>query len=68
MGSGGLIGNLYRPLKQSQIETIHQKSLDVIEHIGLAFETGLDDMLEMVEKAGCKIDWKKAKSSKISLL
>jgi trimethylamine:corrinoid methyltransferase-like protein len=35
MARGGLIGNLYRPLNQRQIETIHQKSLDVIEHIGL---------------------------------
>ena len=56
MGRGGRIGNLYRPLNQRQIETIHQKSLDVIEHIGLTFETGLDDMLDMVEEAGCKVD------------
>ncbi len=61
MGSGGLIGNLYRPLNQSQIETIHQKSLDVIEHIGLTFETGIDDMLDMVEEAGCKVDREKAR-------
>jgi trimethylamine--corrinoid protein Co-methyltransferase len=60
MGSGGLIGNLYRPLNQRQIETIHQKSLDVIEHIGLTFETGLDDMLDMVAEAGCKVDREKA--------
>jgi len=61
MGSGGLIGNLYRPLNQRQIETIHQKSLDVIEHIGLTFETGLDDMLDMVEEAGCRVDREKAR-------
>ncbi len=61
MGSGGRIGNLYRPLNQGQIETIHQKSLDVIEHIGLTFETGLDDMLDMVEEAACKVDRKKAR-------
>ena len=61
MGRGGLIGNLYRPLSQRQIETIHQKSLDVIEHIGLTFEKGLDDMLAMVEEAGCKVDRKKAR-------
>jgi len=61
MGSGGLTGNLYRPLNQTQIETIHQKSLDVIEHIGLTFETGLDDILDMVEDEGCKVDRKKAR-------
>ena len=61
MGRGGLIGNLYRPLNQRQIETIHQKSLDVIEHIGLTFETGIDDMLDMVEEAGCRVDRKKAR-------
>ncbi len=61
MGRGGRIGNLYRPLNQGQIETIHQKSLDVIEHIGLTFETDLDDMLDMIEEAGCKVDRKKAR-------
>ena len=59
MGSGGLMGNLYRPLNQRQIETIHQKALDVLENIGFTFEAGLDDMLEMVAEAGCKIDRKK---------
>jgi trimethylamine--corrinoid protein Co-methyltransferase len=61
MGSGGLIGNLYRPLNQSQIETIHQKALDVIEHIGLTFETGLEETLDMVAAAGCKVDRKTAR-------
>ena len=61
MGSGGRIGNLYRSLNQGQIETIHRKSLDVIEHIGLTFETGLDDMLDMVEEEGCKVDREKAR-------
>jgi trimethylamine:corrinoid methyltransferase-like protein len=61
MGRGGLIGNLYRPLSQRQIETIHRKALDVIEHIGLTFETGLDDMLDMVEEAGCTVDREKAR-------
>ena len=61
MGSGGRIGNLYRSLSQGQIETIHRKSLDVIEHIGLTFETSLDDMLDMVEAEGCKVDREKAR-------
>jgi trimethylamine--corrinoid protein Co-methyltransferase len=61
MTSGGRIGNLYRPLNQGQIETIHRKSLDVVEDIGLTFETGLDDMLDMVEEAGCKVDREKAR-------
>jgi len=61
MGSGGRLGKLYRSLNQGQIETIHRKSLDVIEHIGLTFETGLDDMLDMVEEGGCKVDREKAR-------
>ena len=61
MGSGGRLGKLYRPLSQGQIQTIHRKALDVIEDIGLTFETGLDDMLDMAEEAGYKVDLKKAR-------
>ena len=29
--------------------------------LGLTFETGLEDMLDMVKEAGCKVDRKKGK-------
>jgi len=35
MSSGGNIGDLYKPLSSQQIETIHQKALDLLEDTSL---------------------------------
>ena len=33
MKSGGLTGDIYRPLSQDQVEKIHQRALDLLEEI-----------------------------------
>ena len=52
----GLLGGLYRPLSDEQIETIHQASLSILEKTGFTFESGLEDTLDMLEEAGARID------------
>lgn len=56
MSSGGLSGGIYRPLSPQDIQLLHNKALDVLEEIGMTYEGGLNDMLALVEGAGCKID------------
>ena len=55
MATGGLIGGIYKPLRDQQIEIIHQKALDILEQIGIGYEEDLE-ALEMLDKEGCKID------------
>ena len=61
MTTGGLIGGIYKPLTDQDVETIHQKALDILEQVGVGYEENLE-ALEMLEKAGCTID---AKAHKI---
>ncbi len=55
MTTGGLIGGIYQPLTDQEIEIIHQKALDILEQIGIGYEDDLE-ALEMLDKAGCQID------------
>ena len=55
MTSAGLMGGIYKPLTNQDIETIHQKALDILEQVGVGYEDGLE-ALEMLEQAGCTID------------
>jgi trimethylamine--corrinoid protein Co-methyltransferase len=52
----GLSGGQYRPLSEEQIKTIHEASLSILEKTGFTFETGLEDTLDMLKKAGATID------------
>lgn len=52
----GLSGGQYRPLSEEQIKVIHEASLSILEKTGFTYESGLEDTLEMLEKAGVKID------------
>ena len=56
MESGGLTGNIYKPLSADQVVTIHERALDLLEESGMTYEDGLDDVLVVLSKAGCKID------------
>ncbi len=56
MGSGGLTGDIYRPLTTEQVETIHERALDLLEACGMTYEEGLEDVLAVLKDAGCKID------------
>lgn len=57
----GLAGGLYQPLSSKDIETIHEASLNILENIGMTFESGLDETLAMLEGSGLKVDRDKAR-------
>ena len=52
----GLEGGHYKPLSPTDIDTIHEASLTILEKIGMTHETGLDETLEMLESHGAKVD------------
>ena len=56
MGSGGLTGEIYRPLSSEQVETIHERALDLLEECGMTYEAGLDDVLDVLKDVGCTLD------------
>ena len=56
MKSGGLTGEIYRPLSQDQVEKIHQRALDLLEECGMTYEEGLEDVLAVLQDAGCTLD------------
>jgi trimethylamine---corrinoid protein Co-methyltransferase len=57
----GLSGGQYKPLSEKDIETIHDASLTILEKTGLTYESGIEDTLEMLEKAGATIDRERAR-------
>jgi trimethylamine--corrinoid protein Co-methyltransferase len=61
MKSKGRRGGIYRPLTQDQVETIHDAALHILERVGFTYESGLDDLLEMLEDAGAHVDREKAR-------
>ena len=58
MESKGLTGGIYKPLTTEGIETIHDTSLTILEKIGVTFERGLDDTLDLLDRAGAHVDRK----------
>jgi len=52
----GLTGGQYRPLSEEQIKTIHEASLSILEKTGFTYESGLDDILAMLEKEGASVN------------
>ena len=56
MGSGGLTGEIYRPLSAEQVSTIHEQALLLLEECGMTYEEGLTDVLQVLDEAGCTID------------
>ena len=56
MTSAGQNGGQYKPLSQSELETIHRAALKILAEVGFTYESGLDVTLEMLAKAGCRVD------------
>jgi trimethylamine--corrinoid protein Co-methyltransferase len=54
----GLAGGLYKPLSSEDIAAVHEASLNILENIGMAYESGLDETLAMLESSGLKVDRK----------
>jgi len=46
----------YCPLSKEQVKTIHETALTILEQIGLTYESGLDEMLDLIEKKGVEVD------------
>jgi len=56
MSCKGLSGGLYKPLSDRDVEIIHEASLSILEKTGITYESGLENTLDMLEKAGTAID------------
>ncbi|MBT8357619.1 MAG: trimethylamine methyltransferase family protein, partial [Deltaproteobacteria bacterium] len=52
----GLQGGQYSPLSTEQVETVHQASLKILEKIGITYEEGIDETVQMLEDNGAGID------------
>lgn len=58
MNLSGLSGGQYRPLTQEQVDVIHNASLSILENTGFAYESGLDDTLQLLAENGAAVDSK----------
>jgi len=56
MGTKCLSGGIYSPLSPENVETIHTAALKVLDTTGIAYEDGLEDTIDMLEKAGARVD------------
>jgi trimethylamine---corrinoid protein Co-methyltransferase len=52
----GLSGGIYKPLNPKDIDSIHNASLTILERTGLAYESGLEEVADMLEGAGAPVD------------
>ena len=57
----GLPGGIYRPLSGRQIETIHNSALTILEKTGVAYDPGIDETIDMLEKSGAIVDREKTR-------
>lgn len=57
----GLPGGLYKPLGEKDLAAIHEASLSILEKTGMTYEAGLDDTLDMLEKAGATVNRERAR-------
>ncbi len=55
MSSCGLTGGIYQPLSGEQIELIHDEALRLLEEVGVTYEDGQGEMLDMMVKAGANV-------------
>ena len=56
MSLKGLSGGSYRPLTEEAVQTIHDASTRILENTGFTYESGLEETLEMLEKAGATVN------------
>ncbi len=56
MSLEGILGGIYSPLSQENIETIHNAALTILEKTGVGYERGLEDTIDMLEKAGARVN------------
>jgi len=56
MELSGLSGGQYKPLSEKDIDTIHDASLTILARTGFGFEPGLEETLDLLEKAGATVN------------
>ncbi|MGB5987684.1 MAG: trimethylamine methyltransferase family protein [Desulfobacterales bacterium] len=56
MASHGLSGGIYKPLSPADIDTLHDASLRILETTGITYESGLDETLDRLARAGATVD------------
>jgi len=56
MNLKGLSGGQYKPLSEKDVQTIHEAAMAILEKTGFTYESGLDDTLSLLEKAGAQVD------------
>ena len=61
MNLKGLTGGLYRPLTDEAVQIIHDASIHILEKTGFTYESGLEDTLAMLEKAGATVNREKTR-------
>jgi trimethylamine--corrinoid protein Co-methyltransferase len=61
MNSKGLSGGQYRPLSRNEIAVVHEAALTVLDQIGITFEEGLEETVEMLANAGARVDRRRAR-------
>ena len=54
-------GGIFRPLTQAQVENIHAQALFILENTGMTYEAGLEDILPLFEKGGCRVERQEAR-------
>ena len=55
MTSGGLTGEIYRPLSMEQVAKIHDRALDLLEECGMTYEEGLEDVLAALKNGQARV-------------
>ncbi len=56
MSSRPRTGGMYTPLSPSQVETVHQAALRILETTGIGFEPRLEEAVRLLEQAGASVD------------
>jgi trimethylamine--corrinoid protein Co-methyltransferase len=61
MGIHSVSGGCYQPLSAEQVHTVHEASLRLLEEVGVGFEPGLDQAVDVLVQAGATVDKEKRK-------
>jgi trimethylamine--corrinoid protein Co-methyltransferase len=58
MGISRVVGGWYQPLGSEQVKAIHEAGLRLLENVGIGYESGLDEAVDVLVQAGAQLDEK----------
>ncbi|MFP4429226.1 MAG: trimethylamine methyltransferase family protein, partial [Desulfovermiculus sp.] len=61
MGIQSVSGGCYKPLDPGQVQTVHQAGLSLLEDVGVGYEPGLSEAMDVMAQAGARLDTEKRK-------